>query len=244
MKRVLSWVSALGLVVGFAASAHAGGACCASKAKAADGKVSAACCSANKASAIACTDSDVPKMGYKIGDKLVTCPMEAKSLAAKDANAKMLYVVADKDYADEMEATKAYAGVLSSYMDKMLVVREVAGCAAKTCPVTGKTLESAKPAHFELASFSYPTKDAAEKAAATARAAAEKVQMKYVVADKEFSCPDEAKKSITGNQKIEYVVGDSKTCCDTMASVELAKARIFAAQQALDATMPKTAAKS
>ncbi|MDX2199134.1 MAG: hypothetical protein SF069_09205 [Phycisphaerae bacterium] len=181
----------------------------------------------------------MPKMAYKVGDKTVNCPDEAAKLAG--ANGTMTFVVAGKDYSDKMAATKALGGELNNYYTNMLTVKETSACAAKTCPVTGKELAAAKPAMFALASYEFPNKSAAEKAAAAARAEAEKIQMKMMVDGKEYTCADSAKAACTSGKKMEYVVGDTKSCCDVMAGVELTKARIMAAQNVL-ATASKSPA--
>lgn len=268
MKKIASVLAVLGLSLACTAAAQAGGACCKSgqNAKAAlaaggsgcqsgqtavagttatatGGKsaVAAGCC-AGKANAKACTESDMPKLAYKVGDKTVTCPVEAKSLAAANETTPVRYVVGGKEYTDQLEANKAYATVLTSYMSDMLTVREAAAVEAKKCPVSGSTIEAAKPARFELASYTFENRPAAEKAAAAARDAASKVTMSYAVAGKTFHCSDEAKKACTGDTKVEYVIGDVKSCCDVLASVELAKARITAANQVLASATSKTTA--
>lgn len=270
MRKLVSALAVLGFSAAFASIASAGGACCKAKAEgasaAAGGSCSAKptaamasggscgtktegaamastgdkCCATKGAAAMAaCCASDMPKMAYKVGDKTVNCPDEAAKLAG--ANGTMTFVVAGKDYTDKMAATKALGGELNNYYTSMLTVKETSACAAKTCPVTGKELAAAKPAMFALASYEFPNKSAAEKAAAAARAEAEKIQMKMVVDGKEYTCADSAKAACTSGKKMEYVVGDTKSCCDVMAGVELTKARIMAAQNVL-ATASKSPA--
>jgi hypothetical protein len=59
---------------------------------------------------------------------------------------------------------------------------------------------------------------------------------------KDYTCSDSAKQATTGGKQIDYVIGEVHTPCDVMAAVELAKARIGAADKALaNATGAKTA---
>lgn len=224
-----------------AAAMASGGSCSGTKAAgAAMASTGDKCCATKGAAAMAaCCASDMPKMAYKVGDKTVNCPDEAAKLAGADG--KMTFVVAGKDYTDKMAATKALGGELNNYYTNMLTVKETAACAAKTCPVTGKEMAAAKPAMFAVASYEFANKSAAEKAAAAARAEAEKIQMKMVVDGKEYTCSESAKAACTSGKKMEYVVGDTKSCCDVMAGVELTKARIMAAQNVL-ATASKSPA--
>lgn len=267
MRKLVSVLAVFGLSVACTAAAHAGGACCksgqAAKASLASGgsscqsgqtavagataegkQVIAGACCASKKGSTACTETSMPQIAYKIGDKILTCPVEARSAASADDNAQVKYVVGGKEYDDQMSANKAYDVVLSSYIKDMVTVREVPASAEKKCPVSGSTIEKAQPAHFELATYSFPTREAAEKAAAEAKEAATKIRMSYAVADKTYSCPDEAKKACTGDAKVEYVVGDVKSCCDVLASIELSKARIAAASKAIaDAAGKATASR-
>lgn len=256
MKKVLSLAAAFGLSLSFAAAAQAGGACCQAKSAAQPAAAAGAACCKDKAGATAagatCADKGaaaasascadkagavaakccatkggptcvegMPKMGYRVGDKVVSCPDEARKLMAEHKDAKLAFVVGDKDYTDQAEATKAYGVVLDSYLNNMLTVREVAAAGNK-------------PAHFELAGYSYGTREQADKAAAAAKMAAEKVTMNYRVAGKSYNCPDEAKKAATGEQQVEYVVGESTSTCNVMAGIDLTKARIAAANKALE----------
>lgn len=224
--------------------AEAGAACC--KSKGGDATAAASCkdksqavasasCCAKKGSASDnCMTSSMPRVAYKIGDKTLSCPDAAKELLAANSDAKMVYVVADKEYAEEADAQKAYSVVLTSYFDNMLKVQEVAATDAKTCPVTGKTIAPASKGAYKLASYEFGCPSDAEKAAKLARAEAEKVTMKMVVDGKEYGCPVSAKAACDGkDKKVEYVVGETKTCCDVLASVELAKARIAVAEKVI-----------
>jgi hypothetical protein len=214
----------------------AAGACCKSKAAA---TAAGATCTEKAAASATCTEKTaiaakccavkggptcvegMPKMGYRVGDKTVTCPDEARKLMSENKDAAISFVVGDKSYSDQAEATKAYGALLDSYLKDMLTVREIAA-------------SGDKPVRYELAGFTYDCREKAEKAAAAARTAAEQVTMNYRVAGKTFHCPDEAKKAVNGDAQIEYVVGESVSTCNVRAGVDLARARIAAAMKALE----------
>lgn len=213
--------------------------CSSSKSKA----VASGCCAKEGSLAKSCMSSDMPRITYKVGDKSIACPDAAQKLLAEKSDAKMMYVVAEKEYAKEAAAQQAYSTVLASYLDNMLTVREAAGADAKTCPVSGKTISPATKASYRLASYEFHCPTTATKVAKLARAEADKVSMKMVVDGKEYSCPTSAKAACSGSdKKVEYVVGNSKTSCDVMASVALAKARITAAEQVIAKAATQSAA--
>ncbi len=59
---------------------------------------------------------------------------------------------------------------------------------------------------------------------------------RLLVGDKSVGCPVEAKQvAEKEGKKVEFVVGEKRSCCETMGNVELAKARISAALKALAA---------
>ena len=255
MKKLVCMLAAMGLTAGLAyaggesckasaAAAKAGGSCtAASPAMAGDAKTGGCCATKGaKTAGMSCCATDMPTLTYKIGDKTTGCPADAKTIAAANPNAKMTYVVGGKDFNDMNEANKALSTALTGYYDSMLSVKDVAACSAKTCPVTGKELAPAKPAMFQVASYEFSNKDAAAKAAAAAREAGDKVMMTTLVDGKSYTCPTEAAAACKTGKNVEYVIGETKTQCNVMASVELAKARIAAAQQSLaNASKPQNA---
>jgi hypothetical protein len=90
------------------------------------------------------------------------------------------------------------------------------------------------PVRYRLATFTFNSQEDANKAAAAAKNAAQNVAMKMVVDGKDFQCPVSAREFATGaNKPVEYAVGDAKTPCETTAKVELAKAKVRAAIDAI-----------
>ena len=79
-----------------------------------------------------------------------------------------------------------------------------------------------------------------------AKKAMNKVEMAYLVGDKECSCPHEASSlaKTTGKDKL-FVVAGEKTACSVTARLKLAQAKYKAAVEALaKADAPKTDEKS
>ncbi len=185
----------------------------------------------------ACSISARPKMSYKVGDKSTCCSEEARKLAAKGGDLK--FVVVGKEYDDRMAATKALATELNGYLSSLTNVKTVAATEAKVCPLSGKTMKEGKAASFQLASYNFCCPKTADKVATKAREAADKVTMKMVVGGKEYTCATSAKTACKEGDKVEYVVGEKKMCCDVMASVELANAKIDAAEKIVAASQPQ-----
>jgi hypothetical protein len=218
--------------------------CCASKSQLAGDK--AGCCASKLASGKLGTCGNgktlaraIPAMRYQVGEKTTACPEEAKTLAA-EAQAEIQYVVGEKTIATEGEAKQAYAALLATHLEEMTTVKFAVGDECVACPVTAKSMakKSGKPMQFRLASYNFENEDAAKKAAEAARGAADKVTMKMVVGGKEFCCATTAATVAKADGKsVEYCVGEKRTACDVTASVELALAKINAAQGALDEAM-------
>lgn len=178
----------------------------------------------------------LPAMKYKVGDKTVCCPDEAKQLAKGDAKL-VKYVVGDKSFDDAGAANGELAKAINGYMTDAMTVRYSVGDQAMSCPMSAGELakKEGKPMKYRLASYDFATEDAAKKAATVAKEASEKVTMKMMVGDNCVSCPTAAAElAKKENKKVEYVVGDTKTCCDAEAQVNLAKARAAAALAVLE----------
>lgn len=156
----------------------------------------------------------------------------------------------------------AYAVLLDGYLASMTTVKPAgeakASCTAeqkaacttdqkassgekKACCTSGQNAKADSKdlaGKYVLASYTFDCKEKAEKAAAAARAAADKVSMKMVVGEKSFECPMSAAECAKSDGKpVQYVVGEAKTGCNKTAKVELAKAKINAAAQAIEKTM-------
>ncbi|MFO0838137.1 MAG: hypothetical protein U1D55_06380 [Phycisphaerae bacterium] len=233
MNRLLGVVAGLSLCCSLALAGDGDG--CGAKAK--DGATAkAGCCS--KGDSAKCEGKGMPTMTYRVGDKETCCSQEAAKLA-KDSKAETKYIVAGKTYADQGEAMTAYADALDGYMKDVMTVKYVVGDESLSCPMEAASLAKKNngTVKYRLASATFDSQEKADKAAKAAKEAADKVSMKMMVGEKSFECPmsaaDAAKAS---NGKVEYVIGDTKTCCDKTAKVELAKAKIKAAIAAIENT--------
>lgn len=201
----------------------------------------------NQAGKEACKDKSLaatgmPAMHYKVGDQTTCCPKAAAELAAAH-DATIRYVVNDTEYADKAEALQAYAKALDEHLGTMTSVRYAVGDKCVACPMAAGALakNSGETVKYRVAAFTFADKAAAEQAATAARSAADKVSMTMVVDGKETKCDAAAKKSCdtaagdtAQGKTCEYKVGGTTTPCATTAKVELAKARIEAAQKALE----------
>jgi hypothetical protein len=206
--------------------------------------------------------SGAPLMTYKVGCETTRCPKQAGEWAAKCDKSNVVYVFNGTEYTCKMTASKAWTQALNEYMSQMTSVRYAVGDNCMACPNAAKRLAdtSGKKMKFRVASHTFDSKDDAARAAKLAREAASQVTMKMVIDGKEYSCCDTAYKQVAdasscsasgrktakagcdkaGGKRVvegkscEYVLGEMKTACRTTAELELAKARVAAAQQALE----------
>lgn len=127
-------------------------------------------------------------------------------------------MVGESEYGDKAEALQAYAKVLDEHLHTMTAVRYAVGEKCVACPLAAGAMAKATGASvkYRVASATFVDKAEAEKAASAAREAAGKVTL-----------PSDA--------------GNAKRCDTVNAAVELAKARIAAAQQAVEAVAAKRA---
>lgn len=216
--------------------------CCAEGAKA-TANASGCCASGATASAdkngtcekVELVRKSIPAINYRVGDETVCCPKQAGEMA-KAKNTKIQFVVAEKTYADEVEAKKAYAKVLDGYMTEMVSVKYAVGDECVACPVTAKSLaqKEKKPMTYRVAAYDFKTEEAAKKAVVAAKEAVSKVEMKTMVGDKQYSCCDSAAAAAkVAGKPVEYKIGEKATCCPVEADVNLALAKIEAAISAL-----------
>lgn len=187
----------------------------------------------------------IPQMEFVVGKEVTNCPNHASELAKGDS-AKIGYRVAEKNYADKMEAGRAYATQLNSYLEDITTVKYAVGEECVSCPMTARSMaQKAKTdVHYRLAAFDFADEKAATAAAEAARKAAEGVKMSMKVGNETTCCAETAKSLAKKNHaKVQYVIGETTTECDVNASVELATAKINAAIDALaSATAQKVAA--
>jgi hypothetical protein len=244
-----AWTVSVAIVLASTLTAGAAAQCCAGMhkgdqmaAKTADGPV----CHHKDSEAAAAqrskllTAAGAPLMQYKVGDKTTNCPQQAAEWS-KDQDAPVRYVLNDTEYSDKLEALKAYQAALEQHLNKMTTVLYAVGDKCVGCPMEAATLAkgAGTTVKYRVASFTFPDREAANRAAQTARAASDKVTMTYVVDGKEYGCDKEAKQTCQSKagastvKTVEYKVGDTKTCCEVTAKVQLATERIIAAYQAL-----------
>jgi hypothetical protein len=204
-----------------------------------DGAGKEGCHGAAKGQAVA--GRELPRFLYKVGDQTVACPAEAQKIAAGD-DAKIRYVVDQTEYGDKIEALKAYAGVLDTFYAGVTTVRYAVGEQCVGCPKAAEAMAkgSGKTVKYRVGAVVFTDKARAEEAPEAAREAAEKITLSYVVDGKSYAGAAEAEtaRAASGGEKkpCAYAVGDVRTPCEATAKVELAKARIQAAQRAIDQT--------
>jgi hypothetical protein len=183
---------------------------------------------------------------YKVGEETVCCPKKAEELAKGDAKA-IKFVVANKEYATKGEALTALNTELDNYMSNSMKVSYSVGdekfCCSKMAGEKAK--KDSKQIAYRVASFEFKDEAAANNALKAAKEAAEKVSMKMIVDGKETvvdgktcAAKGESKSScpMSGGETktVEYVVGDTKTCCKVTAEVEFKRAQLTAAIEVLE----------
>jgi hypothetical protein len=207
------------------------------------------CCDSTKAVATACSDKGgdcsgagkkaagkecgLPKMLYKVGDEMTCCEDTAKK--AVQSGKTVMYVVGDKEYADQGEAMTAYATVLDTFYKEALQVKMSVDGECVSCPVEAGQLAEKKntKVRYQVATVAFDERAEAEAAAKRAKAAADKIAMEMVVGDECYTCPVTAQSVATkAGKTVEYKIGEFKTPCETTAKIQLAKARILAARNA------------
>jgi hypothetical protein len=253
MKR---WIVSTTLVVGLcmAGSVYAGDGDGCQKA---GGEVKS-CCAKDKGAAVAAAKegcgkgAGMPVMSFKVGDKATCCPDEAAKLAKTDGKA-IKYIVLDKEYAEQPEAMKALSTALSDHFQRITTVQFVVGDQCMQCPMSAMSVaqKNGKKVQYRVASFTFDEKEKADKAVAAAREAAAKISMKVLQDGKEVACnqakscdPTKSCPAAGGSKSeakpVEYVIGETKTCCPLTADVELQRAKILAALAALEQPVAST----
>jgi hypothetical protein len=135
------------------------------------------------------------------------------------------------------KAQEAYAVLLDKTLGDLTTVRYAVGDECVGCPTSAKSLaeKAGKPVMYRLAAYDFKTEEAATKAAAAAQEAAHKVKMGMKVGDKDYCCSTMAGDAAKASGKpVEYVVGEKTSCCKIEAAVNVARAKLDAAIQALD----------
>ncbi len=187
------------------AAACAGGACATAECGASCGKDCQDC-------PITAAMKALPQMTFAVGEEKTCCPKTAAELAQK-ANAPIHYVVADKSFDTESDAKLALVEATEQFV--------AAFAEPKVCKESGKVT---------IAGQELCCENAAARTAAVAKAAMDKVEMTYLVGEKECHCPVEAAKLAkdSGDPTV-YVVAGESTCCNVTARLNLARAKYKAA---------------
>jgi len=167
-------------------------------------------------------------MSYKVGDESTSCDFAAGAMA-KESGSKVQYVVGEKTYAEEGEATVQLAKLLDDQVAKMQTIQFSAGGKCYQCPVTAKSMVGDKGGKiaYRVGGVDFETKAGANEALENIKVALAKVEMSYTVGDKAYKCGTTAGKvAKKGAAQLTYVVGDKSTCCKIQAGVLLAQAKI------------------
>ncbi len=186
-----------------------------------------------------CPKSCAPKMTHLVAGERICCPKNAEILA-KANDSTIQFAVGNETFENKGEAMQALATALERYLGEMTTVRYAVGDDCVGCPTAAKQLASKNKGHvkYRVASFDFECDKKAAKIAKTAREAADKVHMKMVVGDKEYSCKKATAAACQkSGKKCTYKVGEKSTCCETTAKVQLAQARIDAAVSAIQKQM-------
>ena len=187
----------------------------------------ASACSSEKGCPIELAMGKLPKLTYKVGKEETCCAVSAGELAKKH-DAPMKFVVAEKSFAKKGEAMLALATATEKFVAEFATPSE--------CKVSGK---------FTVAGKELCCSVMAGQRAELAKKAMSKVEMAYLVGEKECNCPTQAASlaKSSGKEKM-FVVAGEKTACSVTARVKLAQAKYKAAVEALakaDAPAEKTA---
>ena len=158
----------------------------------------------------------LPKITFAVGGER-TCCNEAAAELAKKHNADVKFVVADKEYCCENEAKVALVAATKKFVADF--------AEPKKCDVSGTTTIAGK----QLSCC-----NSAAKTAKIVKAAMDKVEMSYLVGEKECHCPVEATAVAKESGKPTiFVVANEKTECKVTAELELARQKYIAAVKAL-----------
>ncbi len=126
------------------------------------GKV-APCCKAKYDAAVAKVVNSLPSMAYQVGDMRTRCFKSATAKAGKAAQVR--FVVAEKIFDSETEATLALAELLEKRADNLKTVQYAVGDQSFHCRVSAQSaLKDGQQMKYHLAGFSFDTREQADKA--------------------------------------------------------------------------------
>jgi len=167
---------------------------------------------------IAAAMKALPQMTYMVGEEKTCCPKAAAELAQK-SSAAIRYTVGDKTFDKEAEAKAALVESTEQFV--------AAFAEPKVCKESGK---------ITVAGKEQSCSQTAAATAAVAKAAMDKVQLTYLVGEKECHCPNEAAKvAEESGQPTVFVVAGQSTGCSVSARLNLAIAKYKAAVAAVTA---------
>jgi hypothetical protein len=158
----------------------------------------------------------LPKLAFMIDGQKTCCEASAEKLSGESGK-PIQFVVGEKNFSERAQAQMALVEETEKFVNAFTEphVCEV----SKTTTVAGKQ---------------FSCNVAAAQTAQLAKEAMEKVQMTYLVGDKECHCPVEAQQTAEQTGKpTEFVVGDQKTSCSVTARLNLARAKYKAAVEAI-----------
>lgn len=177
---------------------------------------SASGCDASKGCPIDAAMAKLPKISYAVGEKKTGCP-DAAAKIAKESGGHIHFCVGDTEYDSKSEAQAALLTATEKFVANFTKPH--------TCSKSGQCTLAGQPQSCE--------KSAAHTAKLMQEAMA-KVKFAYAVGEKECHCPVEAAKLAkdSGKEKL-FVVGETKTCCEKTARLNLARAKYKAAVEAM-----------
>lgn len=167
----------------------------------------------------------LPKMTYRVGTENVCCSESAAKMA-EEKKTPLHFVVGEKVFEDKTQAYTSLVEQTESMVNGFVT--------PKTCATSGTHTVAGKSCKCSVQ---------AGQNAELVKAAIKDIKMTYAVGEKSCNCPNEAGSiAKTSGEKMTYVVGEEKTCCNMTARLTLAKAKYKAAVQAIVAADAKTKA--
>jgi hypothetical protein len=188
---------------------------------------SASSCDASKGCPIAAAMAKLPKISYAVGEKKTGCP-DAAAKMVKESGGHIHFCVGDTEYDSKSEAQAALLTATEKFVSNF--------AKPHTCPASG---------NVTLAGQTQSCEKSAAHTAKLLQDAMAKVKFSYAVGDEECHCPTKAARLAkdSGKEKL-FVVGETKTCCEKTARLNLARAKYKAAVEAMvtaQAPLPKSA---
>jgi hypothetical protein len=165
-------------------------------------------------------------VAYEVDGKWVYCDSEGKASGCSTGTK-----LTSAEGKEESGCTKSKDAAVASASEKG---EKAASCHGKDKPEAAKMADMSKAKKFRVAGHIYTSFDDAKKASERAQKAIEGVKMAYVVDGKKVECSTQVCPSAAKAGKVEYVVGEQRTKCETTAKLNLARAQVEAAKKSLD----------